>query len=404
MKKFFILLAAFALSAIVTADAQKKIPPVHRTCNESTFRRTEIILPQVKGYNCYKGDFHVHTSYSDGVVTPAGRVAEAWYDGLDIIAITDHLEGHSGVRRFFKVTAPYNKNGKPTRYVAAGSTSMPKSGKDPGVKIDFNAIHKEAESANKSKGYGLLLIKGCEMARNKLKLGHYNALFVEDLNTIYNYDIREAFRNVKKQGGIVIHNHPGNVAKYETDWHHSARKEGLISGVEIANGFSFYPQMLDRCVNEKLTLFGNTDTHGVTSHRYSTTGFYRTMTIVLAKELTEKAVKDAVLKRRTIVYSGGDLIGEEEWLSEFLNAAIDCRLLREDKEKGSRTYILTNKTSFTYTLRRGKTMHQLEPFHSLTFSFGKDKKSGKYTAPKVNVQNMWIAGYKHPTIELKRDK
>jgi hypothetical protein len=49
-------------------------------------------------------------------------------------------------------------------------------------------------------------------------------------------------------------------------------------------------------------------------------------------------------------------------------------------------------------------MHQLEPFHSLTFSFGKDKKSGKYTAPKVNVQNMWIAGYKHPTIELKKDK
>ncbi|MBR0339940.1 MAG: PHP domain-containing protein, partial [Alistipes sp.] len=209
MRKYFILLAAFALSAIVTADAQKKIPPVHRTCNESTFRRTEIILPQVKGYNCYKGDFHVHTSYSDGVVTPAGRVSEAWYDGLDIIAITDHLEGHSGVRRFFKVTAPYNKNGKPTRYVAAGSTAMPKSGKDPGVKIDFNAIHKEAESANKSKGYGLLLIKGCEMARNKLKLGHYNALFVEDLNTIYNYDIREAFHNVKKQGGIVIHNHPG---------------------------------------------------------------------------------------------------------------------------------------------------------------------------------------------------
>lgn len=403
MKRYLVIIAILGLSLFST-NAQKKIPAVHRTCNESTYRRTEIILPQVKGFNCYKGDFHVHTSYSDGVVTPAGRVAEAWYDGLDIIAITDHLEGHSGVRRFFKVTAPYNKNGKPTRYVAAGSTTMPKDGKDPGVKIDFNAIHKEAESANKSKGYGLLLIKGCEMARNKLKLGHFNALFVDDLNAIYNYDLREAFRNVKKQGGIVIHNHPGNVEKYETDWHQSVRKEGLISGIEVANGFSFYPQMVDRCVNEKLTLFGDTDTHGVTSHRYSTTGFYRTMTIVMAKELTEKAVKDAVLKRRTIVYSGGDLIGEEEWLSEFLNAAIDCRLIREDKEKGSRTYMLTNTTSFTYTFRRGKTIHHLEPFHTLTLSFGKDKKSGKFLGPKVSVQNMWIAGYKHPIITLKADK
>jgi hypothetical protein len=402
MKRNLLILAAIGL-CIFSAEAQKKAPIVHKT-GIGAIQRTEIILPKVKGYNCYKGDFHVHTSYSDGVVTPGGRVSEAWYDGLDIVAITDHLEGHSGVRRFFKVTAPYNKNGKPTRYVAAGSTTMPKSGKDPGVKIDFNAIHKEAESANKRYGYNMLLIKGCEMARNSLKLGHYNALFVDDLNAIYNYDIRESFKNVKKQGGIVIHNHPGDVAKYETDWHHSARKEGLISGIEIVNGFRYFPHMLDRAVTEKLSIFGNTDAHAATSQRYSNTGNFRTMTIVLAKELTEEAIKKAILKRRTLVYSGGDLIGEEEWLSEFLNAAIDCRLLREDKEKGSRTYILTNTTSFTYTFRRGKTMHQLEPFHTLTLSFGKDKKSGKYNSPKVNVQNMWIAGYKHPTIELKNDK
>jgi hypothetical protein len=403
MKKF-LLIMAFAGLCFSTANAQKKPVIVHKTCNESTNRRTEIILPQVKGYNCYKGDFHVHTAYSDGVVTPAGRVSEAWYDGLDIIAITDHLEGHSGVRRFFKVTAPYNKNGKPTRYVAAGSSKMPKDGKDPGVKINFNAIHKEAESANAKNGYGLLLVKGCEMARNSLKLGHFNALFVEDLNAVYNFDIREAFKNVKKQGGIVIHNHPGNVANYETDWHHSARQEGLISGIELANGYSFYPQMLDRCVNEKLTMFGNTDTHGVTAHRYATTGHFRTMTIVLAKELTQEAIKDAILKRRTIVYSGGDLIGEESWLTEFLNASIDCRMIKEDKEKGSRTFLLTNTSSIPYRFRRGKSIYELAPFKSMSLSFGKDKKSGKYTQPKLSVENMWITGYKHPVIEFKTDK
>ena len=126
--------------------------------------------------------------------------------------------------------------------------------------------------------------------------------------------------------------------------------------------------------------------------------------VIAAKELTEKAVKDAILKRRTIVYSGGDLIGEEEWLSEFLNAAVDCRMIREDKEKGKRTYIFTNTSSFAYRFRRGKTIYHLEPFQSLTFSFGRDKKSGKLNAPKLLVENMWIAGYKHPVIEFKTDK
>ena len=54
--------------------------------------RKEIIIPQVNGYNVYKADLHSHTIYSDGQVIPAFRVQEAWQDGLDIIAITDHLE------------------------------------------------------------------------------------------------------------------------------------------------------------------------------------------------------------------------------------------------------------------------------------------------------------------------
>ena len=217
MKKFLTLLL-FAALTVLSAEAQRKIPISHNTNEKGGTRRTEIILPQVKGFNCYKADFHVHTTYSDGSVNPGGRVIEAWYDGLDIIAITDHLESHGGVKRFFRVTAPYNKNKKPIRYTPPGSTTMPKNGIDPGLKVDFNAIHKEAVSTNNSKGYNLLLIKGCEMARNKEKLGHYNALFVEDLNTIYNFDLKTAFKNVKEQGGLIVHNHPGNVERYETEW------------------------------------------------------------------------------------------------------------------------------------------------------------------------------------------
>ena len=394
MKRLSSLL--FALLCLASAEAQKPLPVVVSTLGKASTERTEIILPQVKGFNCYKADFHIHTSYSDGQVTPAGRVDEAWYDGLDILAITDHYENHSGVKKFLKVTAPYNEDGQPTPYKATA--------KENEVKIDFNAIHAEAERRNAKKGYNLLLVKGCEMARSKEKLGHYNALFVEDLNTIYNFDLKEAFKNVKRQGGIVIHNHPGNVEKYETEWHAECRKEGLIDGVEVANGYRYYPQMVRRCVDEKLTMFGNTDAHGLNSHRFATTGVFRTMTFVLAKDCTEKAIKNAIKKRRTIVYSGGCLIGEEAWLSEFANAAIDCRLAKVNEKKGSRTFHITNNSSIAFHLRKGRTIYELEPFKSLSVNFGKHKESGKYRAPKFTVENMWCVDHKHPVLELDIDK
>lgn len=403
MKRYIFVLLCVGLS-VFSADAQRKEVYTHRTYTTVAGNRHEIHIPQVKGFNVYKGDFHVHTAYSDGQVTPAGRVDEAWRDGLDILAITDHLEGRSGERRFFKVVAPYNKNGKPTRQIVAGSSRMPKNGVDPGIKADFNAIHREAEVQVRSKGYNMLLVKGCEMARNKEKLGHYNALFITDARKVYNYDLKVAFKNAHEQGGIIIHNHPGNINRYNTEWLKEVYSAGMIDGVEVANGYRYYPYMTTRCIKDKLTMFGNTDAHGQTATQYLDNGQLRTMTLVLAKELTEEAIKEAILKRRTIAYSGGDLIGEESWLKELLNASIDCRLVNEDKKEGKRTYRLTNLSSFAYRFRRGKTIYELLPFKSITFSFGKDKKTGKLTAPKLHVENMWVADYKHPTIEFEIDK
>ena len=69
MKKSFILLL-FASLCIFNANAQKEVPHNFRPFGTQPSKRTEIILPQVNGYNIYKGDFHIHTSYSDGRVTP----------------------------------------------------------------------------------------------------------------------------------------------------------------------------------------------------------------------------------------------------------------------------------------------------------------------------------------------
>ena len=45
------------------------------------------------GYRVLAADFHTHSStWSDGTLTPWGMVIEAWYQGLDAIAITGHRQ------------------------------------------------------------------------------------------------------------------------------------------------------------------------------------------------------------------------------------------------------------------------------------------------------------------------
>ena len=410
MKKTLLILALLGGGIINTKAqrAQDKVPHRVQTCPKIGSERTEIILPQVNGYNIYKGDFHTHTMYSDARISPKGRVMEAWSDGLDILAITDHYEARENEKNLLKVLAKYSEDGKPKRSLSAAPYSKPKDGSDPGVMADFNAIHQEAVSENRWAGYNLLLIKGCEFGRNTNDKGHFNALFVKDLNTLYSYNLEDSFRKVREQGGIVIHNHPsykrpkGSTDKSE--WDKMVYGEGLIKGVEVANGYNFYPRMVRRCIEEKLAMFGNTDEHRFTTYRFGSRNVFRTMTLVFAKECTEEAIKEAILDCRTLVYSGGCVIGEEQLLSDFLNASIHCQQVMENKKKGERTYTLTNMTSFPYRLRQGKTIHELEPFETITISFGKDKNSGELLPPKFRVENMWHIDYKHPNIEIEIDK
>ena len=124
MKKIIITLLVLlvALPTVVLAQNLDKVPHSRRMYNmTNNLVRTEIVTPQVNGYNVYKADLHIHTLFSDGDVTPALRIAEAWYDGLDIIAITDHLEARTYERKMLKALAGYNADGKPHRYSHAGA-------------------------------------------------------------------------------------------------------------------------------------------------------------------------------------------------------------------------------------------------------------------------------------------
>lgn len=405
MKRLF-LIFAIVCSCTFCVYAQKKIPDVHNTCNEHQKRRTEIILPQVNGYNCYKADLHVHTIYSDGELTPRQRVREAWYDGLDILAITDHLEARNYEKYMLKALAPHNPDGKPHKYYHAGSVRLMKDGTDPGIRSNHNATFAEAAEYVKKEGYPILLIKGSEISRKPQTQGHFNALFLKDVNAIYNIDTKETLRNVHKQGGLVIHNHPGyrRNTTDKSEWQAEVYAEKLFDGVEIVNGTKFYPKMIRRCVEENLIMIGATDTHRPTSGQYKDMGFFRTMTLILAKECTEEAIKDALLKRRTIVYSGGELMGEEKWLSEFLNASLDVQNAGVEMKKGAKyqRYCITNTTSLTYKLRYKSTVHTLDPFSTIVVEMR--VRSGESVAPMFVVENMWHIDYQHPEVTLKFDK
>lgn len=408
MKRFFLILAVAAIASSSAMAQAVHTPTMGKTgirlYNEPA-HRTEIILPQVKGYNIYKGDFHVHTIYSDGEVTPRERVREAWYDGLDIIAITDHLELRSYEKFMLRAHAPYNADGKPYEYIRGGAGN--KKDHTTPIYCDLDATYEEAAQYVKNEEIPIMVVRGTEIWRNPSVIGEYNAFFLSDITDVAKPDIIESLKEAKQQGAIIIHNHPGWRRKTmdKSDIQEQIYAEKLVDGIEVINGSTLYPQMIDRCVNEELTIFANTDLHRTSAQYFPRGGeTFRTMTFILAKECTEKAIKDALLKRRTIGYSHNHLIGEEMWLAEFLNAAVDCKVIAVNEKKGHRAFQLTNHCSVPFILRRGKSVYTLNPFQSVRVNFGKNKENGKYNEPKFTVDNMWTVGDKHPALTIEIDK
>ena len=403
MKKSLLLIAFIALGGAISVAQQKDIPYVHLTSDVVAARRTEIVLPKVNGYNCYKADFHTHTMFSDADLTPRQRIREGWLDGLDIICLSDHLEYRRQEQSMLNALAPYNPDGKPYTYYPANIEGV-KSDRITGVKCNFDAIYDEAQSFVKNSGLPIMLVKGIELSREPFTLGHFSALFVKDISSLYDGDIRQALRNVHAQGGLVIHNHPAY--RRTTSDKSPQQKElydlGLIDGVEIVNDMTFYPKMIRRAVEENLIMLGSSDIHRPTSEIYGMRGFYRTMTFILAKECTEKAIREALEARRTIAYSGDQLMGEEKMLADFFNAAVDCRILLHNEHEGMHYYQLRNESSITLRIRYNNAIYELEPFHTVTLGY---KTAGKKSLePELTIENMWHIDYQHPTIKVELDK
>ncbi|MBR2859554.1 MAG: histidinol-phosphatase [Alistipes sp.] len=395
MKRLFLILALAGL-CLVDASAQKKIPETV-TLVQNANRRTEIILPQVNGLNVYKADLHTHSIYSDANLTPEERVTEAWYDGLDIFAMTDHVEYRRHEPTMLKFLKGYT-GGEAKK--AVNYNVIRKAANEEGIKADLNIPTKLAQKAAKAYGGALLVIPACEITREPKTIGHFNALFTTDNNAIYDVDPLQSLRNAKKQGALITQNHPGWSRKScdITEFEQKAFDENLIDGVEIMNGYWFYPKAMQRCVDKNLYMLGCTDIHHLTS-TYKKNGHFRTMTLVFAKENSAKAVRKALEKGMTLAYSAGNIAGDAKLLQDFFKASVSCKFLARGK-KGAAVYALTNSTSLGYQIRIGRRVLELPAFETITVSYSKSKE-GKDRDVEFYVANMWEVGYKNPKITFK---
>jgi len=287
-------------------------------------QKKTVNLPDIPGYVTLKCDFHMHTVFSDGSVWPTVRIDEAIRDGLDAIAITDHLE------------------------------YIPKKDYIP---VDHNAAWKIAESYALERN--LILVHGTEITR-KMPPGHFNALFISDASLIARDSVWDAIEAAIKQGAFIQWNHPGWKSQQPDgiprlyDIHKKLIKNGWLHGIEFFNEYEYYPLVLTFCKDNDLAVMGNSDVHDIISEVYRKDEFTnRPMTLVFAKQRNHDSLKEALFAKRTLVYFRNILAGQEEFALPFFYSSISVGkpFLQNDK---TIFFEVTNKSDVPFYLVNGK--------------------------------------------------
>jgi hypothetical protein len=254
-----------------------------------------LVVPDVPGYVTLKGDFHLHSVFSDGEVWPTVHVREAWRDGLDVIALTEHVEYRphkadvsGGPRRAYEVARPL------------------------AAKL------------------GLLLVPGAEItrpvpgAKAAIPVGsaHFNVLFATDLDALDTPELSDALGRAKQQGAFVIWDHPGFMGASARWFPHiePLHGTGLFGGVEVVNGDQFYPEALEWTREKRLTAIAASDAHQpMPAHLKSAR---RPVTLLFAKTRDLAGVKEALVAGRTLAWLDTHVWGSEQWLRALWSASV----------------------------------------------------------------------------------
>jgi hypothetical protein len=202
----------------------------------------------------------------------------------------------------------------------------------------------------------VLLVSASEITRFQRpdRVGHFNALFVDDVNLLVGKDYFESVTAAVDQGAFIFLNHPSE------SWNSHLWKEefqrleanGLIHGVEVVNGGRYYENAQEWCVEKGLVPVATSDLHAPShyTHGYNPAG-HRPMTLVFAKERTLEGVKEALFAGRTAAYSEHSIYGSSEVLEPLFYASMEV-LTKEVTLTGTGSTMveIRNRTDFDLSL------------------------------------------------------
>jgi len=239
-------------------------------------------------YEVLRGDFHMHTPHSDGTLSPADRVLEAWRYGYDVIAITDH-----GDLRAYEEALP---TAKALGLLLLRGLETGLSGQEHLVALDFSAAYQPRNPHQWSETKG------------------QSQVFYQD-----------EWRTLAGAGGYVLYAHPHVGLREPMLW---GIGQGLLQGIEVKNdvvgsewntveslGTWWYPSALDWAVEHGLTVFADSDVHATRGPIEQAT------TLVLVKDRSPEGVMEALRARRTLAHFNGMLCAHR-WVLELLMGSL----------------------------------------------------------------------------------
>ncbi len=309
-----------------------------------------IRFPDLPGYRTLKADFHQHTVFSDGKVWPNIRVEESVRDGLDAMAITDHLEWQP-----HGADLP-NPDRNRASAIAGHAASLPpgmsegdywlveqyRRGRADLVQAQTTLAARPPGSEKEATPQDILVVPGVEITRN-LPLGHVTTLFVRDANRLLDTDHLKVLREADAQGAFMIWNHPWSLSRSDvdgiarlTELHRQLFDEKLIQGIEVVNTGNFSEEALQIALDHNLAIIGSTDIHGLIEWDYPAPN-HRPVTLIFAKEKTLASLREALVDRRTVVWFKNTLIGRPEWIEPLVRASLAIRVAgyKPDRRKFS---------------------------------------------------------------------
>lgn len=268
-------------------------------------------------------DLHIHTVFSDGAVWPSIRVEEARREGLDLIAMTEHLEYQP-----HEEDIPHPDRNR--SYILASDMLQ--------------------------EGEKLQVINGSEITR-EMPPGHINAVFVKDANALLHKDSLTGIQQANKQGAFVFWNHPNwdahrkdGIARLEP-FHKFLIQNKLLHGIEVVNETTFSEEALALALEHKLTILGTSDIHGLTDWAHNlSNGGHRPITFVSVRDKSAEAVKEALFNRQTVVWFNDLIIGQEALIAKLIKENIDFGTPSYAEDLSLMKVKVTNKSSLPFQM------------------------------------------------------